>query len=144
MKQFAEDLLKVMWAIKLGMILLILFIACNIKAQSVKTFGTTIDCKGLSQLHLNLGTNVIFKVTKSERLIIERTVTVKHSSKSDIIVAHIGYHGIGDIKTQHNYIEDTLFTSVLPYNKIIKVDNEAAVVSQSFVVYIPQHIKIVQ
>ena len=127
----------------LFVLIIVLGSAVMCDAQSATILSKTVDIKGLNQLNINLGDNVVIKTTSSSRIVIERKLSVQHT-KSELILSHIVFNNYYDVDTLLDINNDTVSLSPSVFKKLIKVDNEVADVKQTYVIYIPKHIKVLQ
>jgi hypothetical protein len=111
-------------------------------AQSTTTFGKTYNIENADNLSHSLNGNVEIKETKSNRVYVECTVTVKHA-KSNSIVSHIVSNNL--LSTDVSYDNSTRTVKLdTPELKPMIVDKSDVEVSTSYIVHVPAHIKILQ
>lgn len=123
-------------------VVLALFGAVEAHCQTTTTFGKTYNIENADKLSHSLNGKVEIKETKSNRVYVECTVTVKHA-KSNSIVSFIQSNELLSTKVSYDVATRTVKLDT-PELKPMIVDKSDVEVSTSYIVHVPAHIKILQ
>lgn len=130
-----------MFTIRLHIILAIIFfgvyMACG---QSSATSAKHFDCTNISQLVLDLGSNVQVKEIKGTRVIVEHTITVQHSTKSSQILSALQSAETFSVKGWSDNATQQLNIKAAVMDKAIIADKQTATIIHSYIIYKPSNL----
>ena len=112
----------------------------TVAAQSSATSSKHFDCSNISQLVLDLGSNVQVKEIKGTRVIIEHTITVQHPTKSSQILSAVQSAGVFEVKGWADVTTNQLILKERVVTKELIADKQAATIVHSYIIYKPVNI----
>ena len=134
---YSNTMFTIRLHIILGIILLGVYAAT---AQSSATSSKHFDCSNISQLVLDLGSNVQVKPIKGTRVIIEHTITVQHPTKSNQILSAVQSAGVFEVKGWADATTNQLILKERVVTKELIADKQAATIIHSYIIYKPSNL----